>query len=619
MTTALTGTVHMWITYLLVIASIIGFASERIRIEVTSLLILAAMLATFELFPITNFNEENPLNSTRLLIGFANPALVAVLALQVIGNGLRRSGALDWVLKLFLKHTGKRSKLAIFISFATVFVVSPFVNNTPVVVIFIPILETISRRHFMSPSSLMMPLSFIAILAGMTTLVGSSTNLLVSGTLGQLGEEPLGFFDFTIPGLILAGTGLLYILFVMPHLLPQRHSPFQRFITDRSRHFIAQLTVGSEAKLIGANAKFNLLGIRGTRLLLVQRGEHSVGTPFSNLKICQGDILIVMATQTALAETQTKFPRLMFSASGKLDLPKDENDHKTWLTNDQLVVEAMVAPGSGLAGHTLKEIGFRARYNCLVLGIERHSRVIRRHLTDTMLQEGDVLVLQGNTQTLDNMREQRNLILLDGSIQPVPSARNAKNAGIIFTATIITASTGILPIAAAAVIGVVLMLITRVLTLPQATAALDQRIFLMVGTSLALGAAMLETGAASYLAQGVIAVVGSFGPVVVLSTLFLLVAFLTNIMSNNATAIIFTPIALSLASSLHTSPTPFILAVLFGANCSFATPISYQTNLLVMSPGYYRFKDFIRAGGPLVIILWIAFSLFIPRYYGILH
>jgi di/tricarboxylate transporter len=274
MTEALAGTIHIWATYALVAAAIVGFASERIRVEITSLLVLVALLLLFEFFPIVGPDGENLLDTGRLLVGFANPALIAVLALLVLGNGLWRSGALDWALRLFLARIGNRRRLAIGTCFVTVFVASPFVNNTPVVVIFIPILETIVRRFSMGPSRVMMPLSFTAILAGMTTLIGSSTNLLVSGALSQLGEEPLGFFDFTIPGLVLASVGLVYIVLVMPRLLRQRHSPMQRFMTGKHRRFIAQFTVGNESKLIGAAAHSNLLSIRGSRLILLQRGEH---------------------------------------------------------------------------------------------------------------------------------------------------------------------------------------------------------------------------------------------------------------------------------------------------------------------------------------------------------
>lgn len=619
MTEALEGTFHIWATYAVVVAAIVGFASERIQVEVTSLLVLVTLLLLFEFFPLAGPGGEDRLDTARLLAGFANPALIAVLALIILGNGLWRAGALDWSLRLFLDRVGERRQLAIGICLATVFMASPFINNTPVVVIFIPILETVVRRFSKGPSTVMMPLSFTAILAGMTTLIGSSTNLLVSGALSQLGEEPLGFFDFTVPGLVLASVGLVYIVLVMPRLLRPRHSPIQRFTTAKHRRFIAQLTVGNEPKLVGASARFNLLGIRGARLLLVQRGEHPFVPSFGDLEIREGDALVVMATHDALSEAQTKFPRLLFSVSGKQDLPADEKEREAWLSRHQMVAEVMIAPGSRLAGHSLDEVGFRARYGCLVLGVERQSRVIRRHLTDTMLREGDVLVVQGDSEALERMREDRGVVVLDGTAQPLPTPRAARMAGAIFAGTVFVASTGILPIAAAAVVGVALMLTTGVLTLNQATSALDRRIFLMVGASLALGTAMLETGAAAYLAQGVIGVIGAAGPAVVLSALFLLVALLTNVLSNNATAILFTPIALGLASGLQTDPMPFVLAVLFGANCSFATPIGYQTNLLVMGPGYYRFKDFVRVGGPLVGIVWLAFSLFAPWYYGLLN
>ncbi|MCT7375542.1 SLC13 family permease [Chelativorans salis] len=619
MTEALGGTFHIWATYVLVVVAIAGFAWERIQVEVVSLLVLVALLLLFELFPLADADGENPLDSRRLLAGFANPALIAVLALLVLGNGLWRSGALDWALRRFLQRVGKRRHLAFGICFATVFVASPFVNNTPVVVIFIPILETIVRNFSMPPSRVMIPLSFTAILAGMTTLIGSSTNLLVSGALSQLGEEPLGFFDFTVPGLVLASVGLTYVVLVVPRLLRPRHSPMQRHLTGKNRRFITQLTVGKESKLIGKIARFDLLGIRGSRLLLVQRGEYGHVSPFGNLKLREDDVLVVMATYDALAEAQTKFPRLMFSASGTQDLPANEGEREARLSRGQIVAEVMITPGSRLAGYSLDEVGFRAHYNCLVLGVERQSRVIRRRLTDTVLREGDVLVIQGDQEALDRMREHRGVVVLDGTTQPLPAARTAKKAGAIFAGTVLVAAVGILPIAAAAVAGVALMLTTGVLTLNQATSALDRRIFLMVGASLALGAAMLETGAAAYLAQGVIGLAGGAGSAVVLSALFLLVALLTNVLSNNATAILFTPIALGLASGLDSDPMPFALAVLFGANCSFATPVAYQTNLLVMGPGYYRFTDFLRTGGPLVALLWIAFSLFVPWYYGLLN
>ena len=607
---------HIWATYALVVVAIVGFAIDRIKVEMTALVLLVALLLLFELIPLRGSDGKVLLNTTDLLAGFANPALISVLALLVLGNGLWRTGALDWAIKQLFQKTGRSYKSAIFICFFVVFIASPFVNNTPVVVIFIPILETVVQRFSHSPSSVMMPLSFIAILAGMTTLVGSSTNLLVSGTMVELGQKPLEFFGFFVPGLVLAGVGLMYLLIATPLLLPRRSSPARRFISGNHRRFITQFTVGDETKLIGARICFNLLRIRGARLILVLRGEQRLIPPYQALAICEGDTLIVMGTHDALAEAQTKFPKLMFTTSGKEALPSSKLESKAFLSNNQIVVEIMIAPGSQLIGLSLEEANFRSRYGCLVLGVEQHSR-ITRVLTGRTLLEGDVLVVQGDHESVERLRQHSGVVVLDGTARPLPGVGAAKMAGAIFVGVVLLSVSGILPIAAASILGVALMLLTGVLTLNQAVHALDRQIYLMVGASLALGMAMLKSGAAVYLADGVIGLIGDAGPAVILSMLFLLVALLTNVLSNNATAILLTPVSMGLASGLHTDPLPFALAVLFGANCSFATPIGYQTNLLVMGPGYYRFSDFVRLGLPLIAVLWATFSLFMPWYYGL--
>jgi di/tricarboxylate transporter len=614
MTAPAAANLHIWMTYALVIVAIAAFAWERIRIEITSLGLLVALVVLFELFPLAPAPGQPRLDTERLVAGFANPALIAVMALLVLGHGLSRSGALDWLLRAFLSITGERPTTAIVIAFSAVLMASAFVNNTPIVIIFIPILESIARRFNLAASALMMPLSFAAILAGMTTLIGTSTNLLVSGAMVQAGLEPLGFFEFTVFGVILAAVGLLYLVLVAPKLLRRRASPVTRLTADARRHFVAQLTVGEEQKLVGRTAAFNVLGIKGARLVLVQRREQSHVPPFNNLEIRTGDTLVILATREALAEAQANYPRLMFNMGGD-DLPADEEERKAWLGRDQMLTEVMIVPGSPFVGQTLEEIGFRNRFNCLVLGLERRSHVIRRRLTERAIREGDVFVVQGTRESLDSLRTARGLIILDGATRPLPPARAAETAGAVFFGTVVVAALGLLPIAAAALAGAAVMLATRVLTLREAADALDRRIYLMVAASLGLGAAMMDTGAAAYLAHGVIGAFGGAGPTILLSVLFLLVALLTNVLSNNATAVLFTPIALGLAQGLEQPVMPFVLAVLFGANCAFATPIGYQTNLLVMGPGYYRFGDFLRVGGPLVLLLWLAFSLLAPWYY----
>lgn len=612
---ALAPELHIWLTITLIGVAIYLYVSERLNIECSSIVVLAALMLVFALVPMDPLPGHKKIDAALLLSGFANPALIAILCLLIIGQGLVRTGALDWVVRFILRITGEQGHGAIILTFAAVLLSSAFMNNTPVVIMFIPILESVAHQRNIPASRIMMPLSFIAIMAGMTTLIGSSTNLLISGALSQSGARPLGFFDFTVPGLVLAGVGILYLIFIAPRLLKDRASPMDRLTEGPHRRFIAQLTVAESSKLIGEHVRFNLLDIAGSRVILLQRGEQAFAPPFDGVIIRPGDTLVILATRDALAQAQTTYPHLHFAVSEE-DLPADEKERKARLGADQMLAEVMVAPGSRFIGHTLKEAGFHANFGCLVLGIERRAHVIRKGITDLQIRAGDVLVIQGTLENLDQVRLHRGFVMMDASAQSLPPRHLAQLAGAIFAGTVMTAATGLLPISVAAVSGAVLMVLTHVLTLRQAIQAVDRRIFLLVGATLALNAALTNTGGASFIADGLIWALEGVGPAVLLSALFLVVALMTNVLSNYATAVLFTPIAISLAQGLGVDPLPFALAVLFGANCSFATPIGYQTNLLVMGPGHYTFNDFLRVGGPLVPVMWITFSLFVPWYYG---
>jgi di/tricarboxylate transporter len=607
---------HIAATLILIVLAVILYATERLSIERTSIVILAVLMLVFELAPLTPQAGHEKINAALLLRGFANPALIAVVCLLIVGEGLSRTGALDWLVRFILRVTGYSGAAAILLTFATVLIAGAFLNNTPVVIMFIPILESVVRQHGIAASRLMMPLSFIAIMAGMTTLIGSSTNLLISGTMEQLTGRPLGFFEFTVPGLGLAAVGIAYLVFIGPRLLKDRSSPMGEITESPNRRYIAQLTVGESSKLVGDEVSGDLLGISGSRVILLQREEQAFSPPYDGIATRPGDTLVILATLEALAQAQTTYPHLHFAVSDE-DLPADDEEAKARRGADQMLAEVMVAPGSRFEGGTLKEAGFHANFGCLVLGIERRAHVIRKGITDLRMRPGDILVIQGSREDLDRVRASHDFVVMDGSAQSLPAPHLAQLAGVIFAATVVSAAAGILPIAVAAFAGVALMVTTHVLTLRQAVKAVDRRIFLLVGASLALGQALTHTGGAALIADGLIGALADSGPAVLVSILFLGVAVMTNLLSNNATAVLFTPIAIGLAQGLGTDPLPFVLAVLFGANCAFATPIGYQTNLLVMGPGYYTFSDFVRTGGPLVLVMWLAFTLLIPWYYGL--
>lgn len=603
--------IQMTAVFLLIACALALYASERLSYELSSLLVLSALLLLFHFMPVEGLTQG------LLLSGFANPALIAVLALLVIGQGVAATGILGRAAWGLLKLTRGHAAASIALSLLVVAAVSAFLNNTPVVLIFIPIMQSLAERLGHGPGLTMMPLSFAAILGGMTTLLGSSTNLLVSGTLSAIGQAALGFFDFFVPGAMLAFIGLLYLLFVMPRLLPDRGGE-GNVLPLSTKQFVAQITVDPDSSLVGQRANFGVFtSLPQITVLMIQRREHAFLPPFEDVELAPGDVVVVAATRKSLTEVLADDLELLVPDIPATDSQKEQHREQPWTTGEQTIAEAMVPPNSPLVGRTLERIGFRYRYRCIVLGIERRSRMLRRRITEIPLEGGDVLLIQGRDEDIKALRGNRDVLLMEWSAAALPSVRNAKRAFAVFACVVLVAATGLLPIAIAAVAGATAMVALGVMSLREAFRALDSRIIMLVATALALGEALQYTGGATFLAELLVDVLDESHPAFAMSGLFLLVAVMTNLVTNNAVAVLFTPIAVGMALRLGAPVEPFAITVLLGANCSFASPIGYQTNLLVMVPGRYRFIDFVKAGLPLLAILWVTFSLFAPWYYGI--
>lgn len=359
---------------------------------------------------------------------------------------------------------------------------------------------------------------------------------------------------------------------------------------------------------------------------MIQNQGQTILPPFEDHHIQAGDILVVAATRKVITEVLTQnrgllephHPELvqksLASMEGTTDTDHTEEDEVK--TQDRMLVEVMLPPTSQLSGQTLQGTTFAAKTACKVIGIQRRSRMIRARMDDIRLQSGDVLLVQGHPSDIHSLRLNRDVILLEWSKEELPAVHHARRALSIFLGVVILAGTGILPTVTCALLGATAMVAIGALSVRQAVRAVDSKIVTMVGAALALGTAMQATGAATYLAEGVVSMLDGAGPRTVLSVLFLLIAILTNILSTQTCAVLFTPIAVSMANELGVDPRAFAVAVVFAANCAFATPIGYQTNLLVMAPGRYAFKDFFIAGTPLVFIIWIVFTIFIPPFYG---
>lgn len=607
---------HMWVTFAVILGAIVLFANDRIPLELTSIGVVVLLLLFFHLFPVLDGGGNNLLDAPTLLKGFANPVLFAIMSLLVIGQGLYNTGALEGPGNLIAKLGRVGPWLAFTVAFVIAGTISAFMNNTPVVVIFIPIITAVAGNMGFNPSRALMPLSFICILGGMTTLIGSSSNLIVA-TIAEQNDVPrIGFFDFTIPGLFLASIGALYVIFVLPQLINQGKTAESETGGDEGgKQFIAQIPIADGHPWIGFESQAGFFPqLRNMTIRLVRRGDRELLPPFDDVILEADDVVILAATRKILADSlqQTSSPNL-----AKLEDEEEAGDGRPARRAALSIAEAVVAPASRLIGASVDPEIIHAETGMDFIGVQRRSRMGRGALENIRIEAGDVILLLGARQDIKRLRSNRNLLLLDWLTEELPQTHHALNALLIFGITIWLAATNILPIAIAGLLGAVAMIATGCLNVRQAARAIDGRVFLLVGTAFALATPLQITGGAQYVAQGVVNTFSGLGPAVLLSAFFLLTAILTNFLSNAATAALMAPIAISAAREIGADPMPFIYGLIFALNCSFATPIAYQTNLIVMGPGNYSFKDFLRGGLPLIFILWVAYSLFAPFYFSL--
>jgi di/tricarboxylate transporter len=602
-------TPQMLVTLGLLVLALGLYIWERIPVEVVSIGLLSVMMVAFHLLPVPGADGRNLLSPDVLLSGFGNPALLTVMALLVVAEGLNRTGALDRLAD-GVGHLRLSPRVLAALALAVVTVTSAFINDTPVVVMFLPVFQALAMRAGQSSSQLMMPLSFAAILGGMTTLIGSSTNLLVSSALISQGVPGLDFFQQTPMGVWVASIGFVYLIFVMPHLLPKGQGGSLAG-GGAGKQFVSQCVVAVGSALDGAQAQAGTFRqLPDITVHLIVRNGESVFPPYDDVVLAGGDVLMVAGSRKALTETAARFPGLLSVPEIHDDDDEDQPSPRPPVSMvEQVLVEAMVPPTSRFTGFSVEQLGLNRYHNLVVLGLERRARMMRGPTAGLRLQAGDVLLLMGREKDVETLRQDRDLVVISGSAGLLPRVHHAKTAGLLFLVMLGLSATGVLPIAVSAIAVAVALVALGALTSRQAIGAIDTKVVLLVGNALALGEAMEATGAAAFLAKLLLSVLGDAGPWMAMVAFFGLVAAVTNVLSNNATAVLFTPIAIGLARQLGVEPHLFAIAVIIASNCSFATPIGYQTNLLVMGPGHYRFIDYVKAGLPLTLLLWAAFAI----------
>lgn len=597
---------QMWGVLALLVLSIVLYTRTNITIEISSFGILLLLLLFFFFFPL----KDNQADAAFLLAGFANPALLSIMALLVIGQGMLRAQALEGFTQALVKIGKKYTKIVIGSILIFVFATTAWLNNTPVAIMFIPILVSLAARTNAAPGKIMMPLSFVCILGGMTTLIGSSTNILAVDVATRLGADSFGFFDITKAGLTLAIPGLIYVLFIMPFFLPQRSEHIVDTPNPDGRHYIVQIDVGLDSQLINMEINKNHSVVddskhllNNMRILRIQRGEKSFYPARNDVVIQLGDQVIASANREVLANA-------IKSRSDVFGL----NQLKT---DERILADAVVAPGSRMIGRSLSQITLQYETGCHIVGILRRKRMLRAMIQDIRFEAGDVLLVVGFKQAVRELSHSYDVFLLDWLSTELPHYSQAIKAFLIFTSMVLVTALGILPLIISSILGAVAMILSGVLNLRQAIRAFDQRIFFLVATTIGLASALEITEAPTFLANFAITIFNDPQPITVFTAMFLVISLTTNLLSNNAAAILFMPIMLKLANLMSLDAELAIITVILAANCSFATPMAYQTNLLVMGPGRYQFKDFLRAGTPLIFLLTIAYIFMAKTLYGL--
>jgi len=584
------------------------FSRERLAIETSSLLVVAALAIGFTIVPYGS--GEDALDPIEFFAGFSNEALIAICAFMMASQGLVATGALAPIGRIVSRLWMFSPLLAMGVVLLITPIVSAFMNNTPLVVLLIPILTSAAMRSGVSPSGVLMPMAFSAQMGGMATPIGTSLNLLVLGSAADLGLPRFHMFDFILPAAIAMVPGLLFLWLIAPRLLPQRMNA----LSDTSpRIFEAQLHLTHESlSRVRTVAQVKKLTGGALSVQALLRSPGLSIAPLPDVELRAGDQLVVRDTSERLMEFARMLAAKLFSGETAID-----KDHPL-VHDDQQTAELVLTQASPLRGRTLAQANFDWRYQLVPLAIHRPGEPAAlgnaTELRNVSLGVGDVLLVQGPAEQIEALKRRSELLVLDAT-SSVPLTSKAPLALAIMAGIVLAASLRIAPVAIAAICGVLLMVMTGCLKWKGATRVLDSSMILLTVASIALSLGLVATGGATFIAQVLVAISGSVPPLAVFSVTILLMAVLSNLISNSAAAVIGTPIAIELARQMGLSPEPFVLAVMFGVNMGYATPMADNCNLLVYSAGGYTFRDFLKVGIPLTIIMWLAFTWVLPRFF----
>jgi len=583
---------------LIVVGALILFFTEWVEVEITAILVMAALLVTGILEP------------SEALSGFSSEATVVVAGLLIMSSAIERTGALQVAANHFMRWAkGDPQRIATSSMFATG-LLSMFLNNTPAVAVQLPIALSVARKAGVAVSKLLMPISFAAILGGTCTMIGTSTNLLVRSIAADHGWD-IGVFDITPMGLIYLGVGLTYMLLIGRRLVPDRRAGEDLTERFHLREYVTEIEVEAGCKLVGQPCGAELVLARteqlGVEIIEVLRGKEKL-FPLHRPVLRAGDLLLVRGEVENL---------LKIKLENGLRVVRDYVPSATDLRGGEvLLVEAVLAPSSRLLGSTLNEARCSDRFGVKALALRRHGRFLRGSLDQVRLDFGDSLLFQGTADAVAKLKDSTDFLLLEQVQLPQPRQSKIPIAVGILAVTVGLMGAGVVPMVTGVVLGSLAMILTRCVSLREVYESFPFKVIVLLGCLIPLGLAVEKTGAADFVATKLTELPMLDSPRVMLLALALLTIGLTEVMSNNATAVLVVPIAFAVAERLGVSPQPLVLGVMFTASFSFLTPVGYQTNTLIYGPGGYRFSDFARVGAPLTAMLLLLTTFVVPMIWG---
>jgi len=584
----------IWLVTLILVTAMLLLITEKLPVDLTSIGIVVVLTITGILTP------------TEAIAGFASPAVITVGAMFMISKGMIRTGAVGFISKKVSEYSRDRPTLAIFIILVIVGTASAFINNTPVVVLFIPIILSLSCELGFSPSKVLLPVSYASILAGTCTLIGTSTNIIISDLSARHGFGSLGMFELSPLGVPIALLGIFFLIFAAPKLMPSMHSPVCELKDDEHRRYLAELQIPRGSRIIGENPQsYFSQKYPGMEVLELIRYSHVYYPDRDAVKIASDDLLLVKGSANDLVEILHEDLIELPMAEQGLNFEAEKTE--------SLIVELIIPPQSALLGERLVASRLRRDPDIHIIAIKRRElHYAEPKVKDIKLKIGDILLVRLPESSLDRLRGETDFIIVEDVHHEIEHKRLAHRAFLIFGAMVVAASTGLADILICALAATFLMVLTGCLQLRDAYRAIEGRVLLIIIAMIALSVGLEKTGASEFYARAFLSLFSGLSPAYVLSGVILLTSISTHVLSNNAAAILLLPIAISAAQGLGVDPKPFIVAVCFGASACFAAPIGYQTNLLVYGPGGYRFSDFFKLGMPLNLLVLIMGSLFIP-------